>query len=126
MNIGSISRGDYGDENLARVPKCCLFSVARDSSGAVSCTLEEISVNARPAAEVFDLEKKEEIRKQTAQTEEFVEELRMAAVEVGSPSGDCGVEDAISELGVSDADVLREVRGYMDQARAQLAEAKKR
>ena len=125
VNIGSLSRGDYGDENLNRVPKCCLISVSRDTSGSVLCDLEEIPVGARPASEVFDLEKKAEIKKHTAQTVEFVAELRKVADDTAVHSG-LSTDEAIASLGVSDASVIQTIGDYMEKARVMLEEGRRK
>jgi DNA repair exonuclease SbcCD nuclease subunit len=75
VNVGSVTRGDYGDENLARVPKVCLVTITKNSEGVVTVTTEEIELKVRSNAETFDLERKSKLKEQKQQTEEFVTQL---------------------------------------------------
>lgn len=78
VNVGSVARGDYGDENLKRKPKCCLVEILKDKDGKTSIHHTEIELEVKPPEEAFDLEKKEKLKKQKEETAEFVEELQKA------------------------------------------------
>ena len=112
VNIGSLSRGDYGDENLSRVPKCCLVSF-----GPQGITTEEIVVGAKPAAEVFDLVEKEETKAKEKQAAEFVEKLRSS--EVATSISEDPVK-ALESLSIDDSEVLARTKGFLLQATALL------
>lgn len=75
VNVGSVSRGDYGDENLKRNPKVCLVTVTKDAKG-VRVSTEEILLKVKGVKEAFDLEKKENLAKQKVETEQFVSHLQ--------------------------------------------------
>ena len=112
VNIGSLSRGDYGDENLSRVPKCCLVEF-----GTQGITTEEIVVGAKPASEVFDLVEKAESKEKERQAAEFVEKLRSS--EVASSVADDPVR-ALDSLAIDDAAVLSKTKEFLVQAAALL------
>lgn len=112
VNIGSLSRGDYGDENLLRVPKCCLVQFTKEGV----CT-EEIPVGAKPASEVFDLREKAEIKEKEKQASEFVEKLKSS--EVMSSNGEDPVE-ALSNLNIDDALVVERTRSFLLRATQEL------
>jgi hypothetical protein len=78
VNVGSVSRGDYGDDNVNRQPNCCLVTITKDGT-QVSIDTEVIPLKCKPSAEVFDLEKKEKLAKQKIDTEAFVQELQIAS-----------------------------------------------
>lgn len=118
VNIGSLSRGDYGDENLDRVPKCCVVSLS-----ASGVTTEEVAVGAKPASEVFDLVKKAEVAEHSAKAAEFVAELRRATLEEEQkPVGT--VEEELVGLELTDVKVLKKVQGFIASANEILQGAK--
>ena len=113
VNIGSLSRGEYGDEVLNRVPKCCVVSFGKEEG--VSFT--EVPVGARPASEVFDVQEKQEIKRKEQEAAKFVEQLKAASMEkkeatVKSP------EELLETVLVDDEAVLSKVRGFLETARA--------
>lgn len=110
VNIGSLSRGDYGDEQLTRVPKCCVVSFSADGIEYV-----EVPVGAKPASEVFDLQKKEDIKIQLKQASDFVEKLESS--EVVLSTGEDPVT-ALQSLNVDDNDVLEATRDFILRATA--------
>ncbi len=112
VNIGSLSRGDYGDENLSRIPKCCLVSF-----GPNGVTTEEIVVGAKPAAEVFDLVEKAETKAKEKQAAEFVEKLKSS--EVATSVAEDPVK-ALESLAIDDAEVLARTKVFLMQATALL------
>lgn len=101
VNIGSLSRGDYGDETVSRTPKCCLVTIKKEK-GKSTITYKVIAVRSKPASEVFDLDKKEKIEKQKVETAAFVQELQTAAVRLDN---DKPLEDDLTEL-ISEKDVM--------------------
>lgn len=80
VNVGSVTRGDYGDENLVRRPKCCLVTVTKHDDGSVSWESEEIELQVKEPSEAFDLEAKEKLKETKKQTEAYVAQLQNAAV----------------------------------------------
>ncbi len=75
VNIGSLSRGDHGDNNIDRKPKVCLITITKDESGNVSINTEQIYLKVKSKEEVFDLVKKEKIEEQKKSTEVFTAKL---------------------------------------------------
>jgi len=75
VNVGSVSRGDYGDENLKRNPKVCLVTITK-GPGGVTIETEEIPLRVKSIQETFDLERKETLAKQKVDTEQFVTQLQ--------------------------------------------------
>ena len=109
VNVGSLSRGDYGDENLTRIPKCCVVSFSKREG----VTAEEIPVGAKPASEVFDLAEKAEIKEKEKQASEFVEKLKSS--EVVTSSGEDPVS-ALSSLNIDDDAVVAKTREFLTRA----------
>lgn len=115
VNIGSLSRGEYGDEVLNRVPKCCVVSFSK-SEGV---TYAEVPVGARPAGEVFDVQEKKECKRKEEEAAKFVEKLKAASQE--TKAGDSAASDPdalLSSAGVDDEVVLARVKGFLEAARA--------
>lgn len=113
VNIGSLSRGEYGDEVLTRVPKCCVVSF--DDAEGVTCV--EVPVGARPASEVFDVQEKQEIKRKEVEAAKFVEHLKVASQERADTSLKTP-EELLTTIDVDDDAVLARVKGFLDSARA--------
>lgn len=109
VNIGSLSRGDYGDENIARQPQCCLVKVTKKGTKTV-VTSQVIPVRCKQASEVFDLEKKEKLESQKQETATFVQELQDAASRI---EADTSVEEDLKEL-VSEKEIYDMVLHYIN------------
>jgi DNA repair exonuclease SbcCD nuclease subunit len=80
VNVGSVTRGDYGDENLTRRPKCCVVTVTKHEDGSISWEAEEIELKVKSPADAFDLEAKEKLKETKKQTEAYVAQLQSASV----------------------------------------------
>lgn len=119
VNIGSLSRGDYGDENLDRVPKCCVVTISKDG-----VETEEVPVGAKPASEVFDLRKKVELKEHEQETEAFVTELSRVTLAKEDEGEQVALEEEVADLGLSDAAVIASVKEYIDKAVEMLQQGK--
>ena len=113
VNIGSLSRGEYGDEVLTRVPKCCVVSFSKEEG--IVCT--EVAVGARPAHEVFDVQEKQEIKRKEAEAAKFVEQLKVVGANTAAPASQ-EPDDLMATVNVDDVVVLARVKGFLEAARA--------
>lgn len=108
VNQGAVSRGALSRENLNRQPKVAVIEV---TPGAIAITPHVL--NVAPAADVFDLERKERQDQQSAAVEQYVARIQMDLMvdEKGA------VEETIAKL-----DFAREIHAlaisYLQQARA--------
>jgi DNA repair exonuclease SbcCD nuclease subunit len=106
VNQGAVSRGALVRENLERTPKVALIEATPDGVSATSLPLEVL-----PAAEVFDLERKERRDAEEEVITKFVETLASSGVD---PSADVDAQ-------VATLDFAQEVRElglrYLELAR---------
>ena len=118
VNIGSLSRGDYGDENLHRIPKCCVLRFGRSGIDA-----EEVPVGAKAPSEVFDLQEKAEKKAQVEEAEAFVEKLRSVEVATG---GEASKDPRVllQSMPIDDDLVLRKTKEFLDAADELLKKSK--
>lgn len=116
VNIGSVTRGDYGDENLSRIPKVCVVTIDKDDEGVITVTTEEIPLVVRPNEETFDLEKKEKLKENKEKATEFVTKLQVATQSVET---DMKVEEQVSIL-TTEKEVLETTMYYMNAAAEEL------
>lgn len=70
VNLGAIARGALNEDNIYRQVKVGRIELA---DGELHCS--EINLNMRPAAEIFDLEQREEIKDRQKEIEKFVATL---------------------------------------------------
>lgn len=107
VNQGAVSRGALIRENLERKPKVALIEATLEG-----ITVTPLPLDVLPAADVFDLERKERQEKQGATIDQFVQRLQEDITADLTSS----VEDALSAL-----DFAREVRevalSYLERAR---------
>jgi len=75
VNIGSMSRGTIADEDIAHHPQIGFIKISIDDDNKVTKILQSIKLKVRPAAEIFDLEKKDDLKKEKQEIQEFVEKL---------------------------------------------------
>ena len=111
VNIGSLTRGDYGDNNLKRKPKCCVITIEK-KDGKVTADFEQIELKVKPAEEVFDLNTKAALEKQKVEAAAFVEELQVATNSVVEEDS----AEAIVGKVTNDAAVQKVVKSYLDKA----------
>jgi DNA repair protein SbcD/Mre11 len=115
VNVGSLTRGDYGDENLARTPKVCLITISKEGD-SVTVETETFEISVRPNAETFDLVKKEKVLEQKEKASQFVTQLQESSEVIDT-------SDAITEnlkVLAPDQAVLDEVMGLIAQADEEL------
>jgi len=113
VNVGSVSRGDYGDENVNRVPKCCLVTISKDDDGNITQEFKELELEAKPAEDVFDLDKKERKVKQEEEASKFAAELEKAAKE--KDGGDASIDGELQSLDINEA-VKTRTKEYLARA----------
>jgi DNA repair exonuclease SbcCD nuclease subunit len=109
VNIGSLSRGDYGDENIHRIPKCCIVEFSEQG-----VFTREIPVGAKPAAEVFDLEEKAATKEKEQEAAAFVENLKNA--EVVAKRDDETPEQLLDRVPIDDVAVLAKTKEFLQRA----------
>jgi len=117
INVGSLSRGDYGDENLTRKPKCALVTITKED-GNVTWSVEQILLDVRPAEEVFDLEAKEKIAKQKEETAEYVAEIERSST---ATDGNASEEEELKAIVPTDKKIYNRTMYYINKAREDLA-----
>lgn len=83
INVGSVSRGSYGDDNVNRIPRVVIYTVTKHDDGTVTSTAEPIEISvAKPGDEVFDVVRQESIEKNRKETAAFAEELKRVRTSV--------------------------------------------
>lgn len=123
VNIGSLTRGDYGDENLKRNPKCCIVRIKKDKkTKKVSWSCEERLLKVRPLEETFNLEKKERLAKQKEETKELVQKMQEAVQTDVKSDGD--VAKHLKELVPDDIEVYNSVLEYITRGHEELGKIK--
>lgn len=110
VNQGALSRGALINENLTRTPK-----VAYVEATPGKLIVEAIPLVVAPAADVFDLERKERHEKEGRDIDHFVQRLQADAAFDPSAS----IEENVQSLGFA-ADVRQLVLDYLDRARAEV------
>jgi len=113
VNVGSVSRGDYGDENVNRKPKCCLVTISKDIDGKLSIDCEEIEIRCKDSKKVFDLEEKKRVTEQEEVAAEFAAELEKASKE--EDGGERSINESIENLNI-DKEVRQRTKEYLDAA----------
>jgi len=71
VNIGSLTRGALTQENVFRTPKAVVGSYWKDKKH-----LQQVRLKVAPAAEIFNIERKERIDKEQALINAFIQNLR--------------------------------------------------
>lgn len=111
VNQGAVSRGSLIRENLERTPKVGLIEVTAGGIVATPLPLEVL-----PAAEVFDVERKERQDEQVKVIDQFVQRLQADAL-VDSASS---IEDTMANLSFA-AEVRELALHYLESARLKKA-----
>lgn len=113
VNVGSLSRGDYGDENVGRKPKCVIVTISKDGEGNVTWGVEQVLVPIKPPEAVFDLERKEKIAKQKVEAAAFVADLKASSQrdEVRETE-----EEELAEI-TPDKKIFNRAMGFIERAR---------
>lgn len=118
VNVGSVTRGDYGDENLVRKPKVALITITKDDQGHVTWESEEIFLKVKTPEEAFDLEQKERLKETKKQTESYVEQLQAVSQVVDTTAS---TEEKIGQLAVDDLEIRDAVLELLREAEEELA-----
>ena len=74
INLGSISRGTSADESIEHQPQFGVIKII-ENEGSISIQTMAMPLTVKPAAEVFDLKKREEEKKQETEIQKFVDHL---------------------------------------------------
>lgn len=99
INIGSMSRGTLNEENIDHQPQIGYIKIDVDGDDT-NITTRPIKLKVKPAPEVFDLEKREEEKKERQEIEEFVEKLVSETFDEES-AGDKSIEEMLETLDAS-------------------------
>lgn len=113
VNQGAVSRGALVKENLERTPKVALIEV---DQGQIS--VKALPLTVLPAEEVFDVERKERLEKESLAIDQFVIQLEndaIAANEEGQPQN---VDSSLQALDSFAPEVRTRAKFYLDKARA--------
>lgn len=105
INLGSLSRGTLTEEEINHQPQIGFIKVVVDDEGNVSRNVQSIKLKVKPASEIFDLDKREEEKKETQDIELFVEKLVTESVD-GSVDGDKDFNEIVGGM----KDVAQTVR----------------
>lgn len=106
VNVGSLSRGSLSQDNLDRIPKCC---VLKFSQWGIDIESRELKV--QPAEEIFDIEGKERQEVRTEVIDSFVESLGSSLI-LGKSKN---LVEVLSQVEVS-SKVKERVLAYIEQA----------
>ena len=106
VNVGSLSRGSLSQDNLDRIPKCC---VLKFSQWGINIESRELKVQT--AEEIFDIEGKERQEMRTEVIDSFVESLSGSLTSNNAQS----LSETVSHLEVS-SEVKERVLAYIEQA----------
>ena len=109
VNQGAVSRGALSRENLNRTPKVSLIDVTAEG---VNVTTHALKV--APAAEVFDLERKQRQERESKSIEQYVERIHLG-LKVDSTMS---VDEAVGKLDFA-KDVHERALWYLQQVRQQ-------
>ena len=74
VNIGALSRGTLREENIEHHPQIGFIKILAEEN-KVSFNVQPIKLKIKPASEIFDLEKREEEKKEAQEIEIFVDKL---------------------------------------------------
>lgn len=108
INLGSISRGSLTEERIDHKPKFGLIKITE-----AGITAETIPIVIRPPEEVFDLNKRDEEKKEGLEIQKFVEHL---ASEVNSSDNQkTTVEDHLKKMDL-EKEVIDEVLSLIQEA----------
>lgn len=95
INVGAVSRGSLTVDNMSRTPKITCVSVSKTAEGGIRVEVEEIELEVGASTDVFDVEKRERVREERREVEEFVQTL-------------------VTVAATEDANVVREIKDIED------------
>lgn len=113
INIGAMTRGTLSDENLEHRPQIGYIKIqAADNS--VKYEIQSIALKVKPYNEIFDIEKREEEKKETKEIELFVEKLISETIEETKDSKE-SIDSLIDKLKITD-EVRKRVLSFIQEA----------
>lgn len=117
VNIGSLSRGGYGDDALSRIPKIASITIDQE------ITVETLSVPCLPGDAIFDLEVKEMEKTHNTKLDEFITTLQASTL-MGGTEATTSVDKELDKLGEGltgdDLVVLEKVKEFLRLAAEEL------
>ena len=112
VNIGSLSRGTMTDENLNHEPQIGYIRISVGVDGP-TYMVQSIKLKVRPSAEIFDLQKREEEKKESQEIEQFVDKLMAEPV---VKAEDATFKDVLEGMDLTQA-VKKKVLHYLEEAK---------
>jgi DNA repair exonuclease SbcCD nuclease subunit len=112
INIGSMSRGILAEDNITHQPQIGYLKISIDGEER-SIVAQPIKLRVKPAHEVFDLDKREEEKKENAEIQLFVEKLAAETVKTEKTES---IEDAVTKIDMTGL-VRQRVLHYIQEAR---------
>lgn len=100
INLGSVTRGTLSEEDIAHQPRIGIIKVSVDDKGNAEIAVTPYPLKVRPAAEVFDLDKKEIEDIEAKQIEAYVERLSQETVK-GAIDKSKTMDEIIDSMGVA-------------------------
>ena len=117
VNIGSISRGTLTDERLDHHPQMAVLTVThKDKKTTIEA--KAIKLKVKPAAEIFDLKRREEEQKESKEIELFVDKLVAESITTASVDQEKSIEDIIKDVNAAQ-EVKDRVLHFIHEATAQ-------
>jgi DNA repair exonuclease SbcCD nuclease subunit len=113
VNIGSMSRGTLSDEDIEHHPQIGYIKITVDGP-RTTYKLQPIRLKIRPASEVFDIEKREEEKKELKEIEKFVEKLA-TETEEDSEKTEKTIDGLIQKIDMTKA-VRERVMSFIQEA----------
>jgi len=114
VNLGAVSRGALVKENLERNPKVALIEATQEESEPKKIKVTPIRLKVAPAADQFDLERKEQRDQESQAIDQFVDRLTEEAL-VDTTEG---VETTVASLDFA-PEVRRVATEYLERARGE-------
>lgn len=114
VNLGSISRGTLRDEDIDHQPQIGFIKISVSDDNEISYNIQPIKLKVKPAAEIFDLEKRAEEKKEAEEIEIFVDKLVSEAVSENI-ANDKEIEEIVNNLEAA-KDVKERVMSFLEAA----------
>lgn len=112
VNIGSLSRGSYTEDDITRAPKIALVTVEKSTTG-ITYKSQAIRLKVRQYTEVFNVKQHEEDKKKLIEADAFVSKLQ-TELTVTNEDED-RVKTEINSLNIEKA-VLAKVMALLEEA----------
>lgn len=117
VNIGSLTRGSLSVGNISRSPKAVFCTYEKGSRKLV-----QVKLKVKPAAEVFDMRKKDRKDREQEKINEFIENLR-ASTEDDEGATEDDIANKLDTYGMG-ADVRDRVNDLLQKAEQELSSAR--